>query len=78
MAVMKKTSLSVIHANPYIHLSVFDYYDGSSFNIWVLSTDRIIIVPQLKASFQSVKRLVNHIFDCYCEGDIEDYEASKQ
>lgn len=75
MRTMKASSLSVIHSNPYVHLSIFDYFDGSSFDIWVLSREKIIIVPQLKASFQSIKRLINHIFDNYDEGDIKDYEV---
>ncbi|MBU0477521.1 hypothetical protein KKC91_03005 [bacterium] len=74
---MKASSVSVIHGNPYIHLSLFDYFDGSSFDIWVLSTDKIVIVPQLKASFQSIKRLMNHIFDNYAEGDIKDFEVAE-
>jgi len=72
---MKAASVSVMHGNPYIHLSLFDYFDGSSFDIWVLSSDKIVIVPQLKASFQSIKRLMNHIFDNYAEGDIKNFEV---
>jgi hypothetical protein len=78
MRPMKASSLSVIHGNPYVHLSLFDYFDGSSFDIWVLSSDKIIIVPQLKASFHAVKRLLNHVFDNYAEGEIEDYEVEEQ
>lgn len=78
MSTMKASSLSIIHANPYLYLSIFDYFDGSSFDVWVLSPDKIIIVPQLKASFQSVKRLINHIFDTYDEGHISDYEVAYQ
>jgi len=72
---MRASALSVLHGNPYVHLSVFDYFDGSSFDIWVLTTNQIIIVPQLKASFQSIKRLINHIFDNYAEGAIQDYQV---
>ena len=75
MKAMKASSLSVLHANPYIHLSMFDYFDGSSFDIWVLNLDRIIIVPQLKSSFQSIRRLINHVFDNYAEGDINNFIA---
>lgn len=78
MRPMKATSLSVVHSNPYVHLSLFDYFDGSSFDIWVLSSEKIIIVPQLKASFQSIKRLLNHIFDNYAEGKIKNYEVEEQ
>ncbi|MBI4845045.1 MAG: hypothetical protein HY810_00985 [Candidatus Omnitrophica bacterium] len=78
MRPMKASSLSVVHGNPYVHLSLFDYFDGSSFDIWVLSSDKIIIVPQLKASFQAIKRLLNHVFDNYAEGEIQDYKVEEQ
>lgn len=78
MRPIKASSLSVIHSNPYVHLSLFDYFDGSSFDIWVLSSDKVIIVPQLKASFQAIKRLLNHIFDNYAEGEIQDYKVEEQ
>jgi len=78
MKFMRASSLSVIHSNPYIHLSMFDYFDGSSFDVWVLSTKKIVIVPQLKASFQSTKRLINHIFDNYAEGKIKDYKVEQK
>jgi hypothetical protein len=73
MRKMKASSINVIHGNPYVHLSVLDYYDGSNFDIWVLSPERIIIVPQMMGSMQSIKRLVNHIFDFYAEGEVTDY-----
>lgn len=76
MRKMKASSLSIIHANPYVHISIFDYFDGSSFNIWVLSSNKIILVPQLKSSFQSIKRLINHIFDNYAEGEMRDLEVT--
>ncbi len=78
MRSMKASSVSVMHGNPYVHLSLFDYFDGSTFDIWVLSADKIIIVPQLKSSFQAVKRLLNHIFDNYAEGEIQDYKVEEQ
>lgn len=78
MKKMKSSSISLIHGNPYVHMSVFDYYDGSSFDVWVLSEDKIIMVPQSKATFQSVKRIINHIFDNYAEGDIKNYEVPFQ
>jgi hypothetical protein len=70
---LPKSSVSVLHGNPYIHISVLDYYDGSSFDVWVVSNNRIVVVPQFRGSLQAIKRLVNHIFDTYAEGQIEDY-----
>ena len=69
-------SISVLHGNPYIHMSIIDYLDGSTFDLWVLSSTKIIIVPQMKGSFPAIKRLVNHIFDNYAEGSIKDYNES--
>jgi hypothetical protein len=69
-----KASVSVLHGNPYIHLSVIDYFDGSTFDLWVLNSSHLVIVPQMKGSISSIKRLINHIFDTYAEGDIKDYQ----
>ncbi|GAB4289249.1 MAG: hypothetical protein Kow0090_01910 [Myxococcota bacterium] len=74
MRQFETASVSVLHGNPYIHLSVVDYFDGSAFDIWVLSSDKLIIVPQMKGSVPAIKRIINHIFDTYAEGRIRDYE----
>lgn len=76
MSRMEKASVSVLHGNPYIQMSVTDYCDGSSFDIWVLKNNQIIIVPQLKGTVAGIKRLVNHIFDSFAEGEISNYEAA--
>lgn len=70
---MSKVSVSVLHGNPYIHVSVIDYFDGSTFDLWVLNSNQLVIVPQMKGSVFSIKRLINHIFDTYAEGSIKDY-----
>jgi len=73
---LNKASISVLHGNPYIHLSVIDYFDGSTFDLWVLNSSQLFIVPQMRGSVFSIKRLINHIFDTYGEGDIKDYRES--
>jgi len=70
-----RASVSVLHGNPYVHLSVLDYYDGSAFDVWVLSANEITIVPQMKGSIAATKRLIHHIFDDYAEGRIDDYRG---
>lgn len=72
---MPYVSLSVYHGNPYIHLSIVDYLDGSSFEIWVLSANEITLVPQLRASEASISRIVNHIFARFREGTVKEYEV---
>jgi hypothetical protein len=70
---LKASSTSVLHGNPYIHLSVLDYYDGSTFDLYVLNVSELFIVPQMKGTVSAIKRLINHIFDTYAEGIIRDY-----
>lgn len=72
---MRTSSISVLHGNPYVHLSILDYNDGSAFDLWVLDESRIILVPQLKASVAAIKRLINHIFDNYAEGSLSSYQG---
>jgi hypothetical protein len=70
---LKSASVSVVHGNPYIHLSVIDYFDGSVFDVWVLDEQQVVIVPQLKGTVASIKRLINHVFDDYAEGHLHNY-----
>lgn len=73
MQCMGYTSSSVYHANSYVNMSLVDHMDGSSFDIWVMSPDKITIVPQLRATQASLSRLVAHIFERFQEGDVLEY-----
>jgi hypothetical protein len=64
-----------MHGNPYIFLTIIDYVDGSTFDIWVLKANELIIVPQLKSTVNSLKRVISHIFDRYAEGTIQEFTA---
>jgi len=73
----RAASVSVLHGNPYVHLSILDYYDGSLFDVWVLSGSEVCIVPQMKGSVAASKRLVRHIFDEYAEGRLREYSGGQ-
>jgi hypothetical protein len=70
MRKMSGASCSVLHDNPYIHLSVVDTNDGSAADLWVLKNDEILLVPQLRASEAALKRFVNYIFEEWREGSV--------
>jgi len=76
MKLLKSSSISVIHGNPYVHLSIIDYYDGSTFDLWITDSQKVYIVPQMKGTMNAIKRIINHIFDTYAEGTIKDYSIS--
>jgi hypothetical protein len=66
---------TVLHANPYLHLSLVDNIDYSSADVWVLSQNEILVVPQMRASGAALKRIVNHIFEYFREGSISEFQA---
>ena len=74
IAKMPYSSISKYHVNSHIHLSLVDYTDGSSYDIWVVTGDKLVIIPQIRASGASLKRLVNHILWHIGEGHVERYE----
>ncbi len=63
---------------PYVHRSLVDYMDGSSFDILVTTADRITIVLQPSATHASIARLVNHIFERFAEGRVEEHHEARQ
>lgn len=69
------SSIAIYHSNPYYHANLADFDDGSSFDIWILSSKRVIIKPQLKASPQAFERLISFISSEYGEGEICDYSG---
>jgi hypothetical protein len=71
---LKHGTCTILHANPYIHLSIVDNIDFSSADLWVLSQRQIILIPQLKASEVALKRIVNHIFEHFREGTISELQ----
>lgn len=77
MRLMTTASVSVLHDSAYLQLTVVDYYDGSCIDVWVLGTDQVIIVPQLRGTIAAIKRVINHIFDYYAEGQIGDYKRAR-
>ncbi len=73
---LKNASVSVMHGNPYVYLTVVDYVDGSTFDLWVLNLEQVFIVPQMKSTVAGINRLINCVFDNYDEGIIKDFEPA--
>ena len=69
---------AVLHGNPYYHVSIADFKDGSSFELWVLTPSRILIVPQARSTAQAFERLISYIFTAFKEGDVREYEEARE
>lgn len=74
---MPSTSSSLYHSNPYIHMFLVDFRDGSSFDIWVVSDGEVTIVPQIRATTAAVARLTAHIMKEFREGRVREHEQSE-
>lgn len=74
LASLPRSGISVYHSSSsYIHAAIVDY-NGSSYDIFVLVSDKLAIIPQIYASESSMGRLVNHIFANIGGGKIERYK----
>lgn len=71
---LKNISIIELHINPYLHVSLLDYYDGSLYGIWVISENEINIIPQIRATVGSMTRLLNHIYQKVQEGETTKYK----
>jgi hypothetical protein len=73
--VMRKyphSAYAVEHGNPYAHLQLSDRYDGSSFELWAVTFDEILVVPRLRATEGAVERVIHYIYDEFREGEVTD------
>ena len=75
IAAMPHTATNEHSVSPYIHLSMVDYMDCSSYGIWVLASDMLAIIPQLSATYASMGRLVNHVTERFGDAALEEYNG---
>lgn len=55
------TSVAVLHRNPYLHVVVTDYLDGSNFDVFVTAADAIQVYPGFRASLGAWSRLTQRL-----------------
>ncbi len=67
------SSIAVFHGNPYYHANIADYADGSSFDVWILSPNRVLIAPQARSTPQALERITSYIFYEFREGAVKVY-----
>ena len=64
------SSIAVFHSNPYLHFSITDFIDGSSFDVYTAKSDVLHIVPRFHASYGSFQRICENIFKGFSEGEV--------
>jgi hypothetical protein len=68
--------IAVLHRNPYLHVAVTDYLDGSNFDAFVTSDDSVLIYPGYRASAGALTRLTEHVAERFAAREVADVPAS--
>jgi hypothetical protein len=69
MLEQRATGVAVLHRNPYLHISITDYLDGSNFDAFVTRSDEIAIHPGYRATMGALSRLTERMAQVF--GGIE-------
>lgn len=69
--------VSVLHGNPYLHLAVTDYRDGSNYNVFVTDDQQVRIYPGFRASMGSLARIADEVGDIVSSVAIRDAEPPR-
>ena len=71
-----RSMYSIQHGNPYVHMRIFDAYDGSGYDIWAVSSDSLVLMPRTKSTEAAIERIISHIFENFSEGTVDGIFAS--
>jgi hypothetical protein len=76
LAEPRGVGIAILHRNPYLHVTVTDYLDGSNFDAFVTLDDRVVIYPGFRASVGAFTRLTEHIAERFAAREVADVPAS--
>ncbi|MBU7012461.1 MAG: hypothetical protein HXS46_17410 [Theionarchaea archaeon] len=74
---LSSSSVFIYHLNPYLHVSLFDFIDGSSCDIFVSSPDEISVIPSYTCSVFSLMRIFNQLSKDFQEGNLIEKEKKE-
>jgi len=64
----KECNFSVVHGgNPHIYMYLRDSIDSSSFSLRSVGSDKILLIPQLKATYSSLTRFIHFLTENFIE-----------
>ncbi len=65
-------AVAVIHRNPYLHLAVSDYDDGSNFDVFVTDPSEVVVHPGFTASVGSLNRVLQRLSESLPSEEVGD------
>lgn len=76
LAHQRTLSVAVLHRNPYLHIVVTDYLDGSNFDVFITAEDAIDIHPGFRASVGALGRLTDVLSERFLAHDVAERPAA--
>lgn len=67
-----RLGVAVVHRNPYLHLAVSDYEDGSNFDIFVTNPSEVVVHPGFTASVGSLNRVLQRLSESLPSEEVGD------
>jgi len=64
------SSFTKLHGNPYFHATMVDYKDGSNYEVMIMNTKYLTVIPQGRSTVRALQRLCSSIFSNFREGEI--------
>lgn len=74
---LPRSSMFIYHFNPYLHLSLLDFIDGSSCDIFISAPDEISIIPSYNCTLSSLMRIFSKLSKDFKEGEIIEKKGKK-
>ena len=72
---LPNSSVAVLHRNPYIHLTLTNYEDGSNADAFVFEGDELVIYPGYAASTGALAKLASAITERFAGTDVAEGPA---
>jgi hypothetical protein len=72
----RSTGVAVLHRNPYLHIAITDYLDGSNFDAFVTRSDEIAIHPGYRATIGALSRLTERMAQTFGGVEVAEIAAA--
>ena len=73
---LPNTASVVLHGNPFYHVAVTDYADGSMFELVSFSPTYVAVIPQGRATVRSLTALCSAVFANFQEGALREVDEA--
>jgi len=71
VASLPRVAVSAFHMNPYMHVSVVDYDDGSTMDLFSNDASSVVFVPGPRCSSSAVLRVSSQLYSEFASGKLE-------